>query len=174
MNTAFSRHYQYSTTNQVLQKTGMSPQTAGLIDGGLSLAGGMGGTAAARFNQITGLQRFHLPPRQLVNRPATSPISAHLLKNKLIAEEIAGGHAFTKHILTQGEFPGWIRTRAQFAKHIENVLNDPAQIKKLRNNREAYWQQEGGTIVIRDPSALDGGTAFQPRNGVIYFLNDVK
>lgn len=65
MNRAFSGRYRYSTTNQLLQKTGMSPQTADLVDGGLSLAGGMGGTAAARISQIVGFQKFRLPAMPL-------------------------------------------------------------------------------------------------------------
>jgi hypothetical protein len=29
-----------------------------------------------------------------------------LLRNQLMAEEIAGGHAFDKHVIQQAEFPG--------------------------------------------------------------------
>lgn len=92
-----------------------------------------------------------------------------LLKNRLIAEEIAGGHAFGKHVLTQGEFPGWIRTRSQFQQHIEGVLNNPTAAKQLSGGRTAFWHEPTGTVVIRNPRAVDGGTAFQPRNGVEYF-----
>ncbi|WP_148259022.1 mAFB alternative [Simkania negevensis] len=94
--------------------------------------------------------------------------------HKLTAQEIAWGHAFEKHILYQGEFPGWIRTRSHLAQHIESILNKPSAIKALKNNRIAYWHYETGTIVIRNPSALDGGTVFQPRRGYEYFLNSIK
>lgn len=72
-------------------------------------------------------------------------------------------------ILSQGEFSGIIRTRQQFSNHIENVLNNPSAVKQLRNNRIGYWHQETGTVIIRNPKALDGGTAFQPRNGFNYY-----
>ncbi|HAB98200.1 MAG TPA: hypothetical protein DCE71_00025, partial [Parachlamydiales bacterium] len=108
------------------------------------------------------------------NRAATSILSSQLLKNKLIAQEISGGHAFEKHILNFGEFPSWIRTRNQLAKHIENVLNNPTKMRELRKNRVAYWHEETNTIIIRNPTALDGGTAFQPKNGFEYFLKDIK
>lgn len=100
---------------------------------------------------------------------ASNVINSLRLKNQLISKEISGGHAFEKHVLNRGEFPGWIRTRTQFAQHIENVLNNPSGMRELRNGRYGYWHQETGTIVIRNPSALDGGTAFQPMEGVNYF-----
>jgi hypothetical protein len=50
-----------------------------------------------------------------------SVANAVRLKNSLSAREIAGSHAFEKHVLSQGEFPGLIRTREQFSSHIENI-----------------------------------------------------
>ncbi len=63
-------------------------------------------------------------------------------------------------ILNQGEFPGLIRTREQFSNHIENILNKPSAFKQLRSNRTGYRHQETGTVITRNPHALDGGTAF--------------
>lgn len=57
----------------------------------------------------------------------TSRISLTAVKNSLIAQKIAGGHAFEKHILYQGEFR-WIRTKKQFIKHVQNVLNIPTDL----------------------------------------------
>jgi hypothetical protein len=42
-------------------------------------------------------------------------------------------------------------------------------MRPLSNGRSAYWR--GGTVVIRNPNAVDGGTAFRPTNGHDYFLN---
>lgn len=115
---------------------------------------------------------MHMPSRPFGVPSAISTANAaqyQLLKNRLIAEEIAGGHAFGKHVLTQGEFPGWIRTRSQFQQHIEGVLNNPTAAKQLSGGRTAFWHEPTGTVVIRNPRAVDGGTAFQPRNGVEYF-----
>jgi hypothetical protein len=105
---------------------------------------------------------------------ASSSFNSIRLKNKLAAQEIAGGHSFEKHVLNQGEFPGWIRTRKQFAAHIENVLNNSDRIRILNKNRTAYWHQKTGTVVIRNPSALDGGTAFQPIEGINYFETGLR
>ncbi|MGA9595608.1 MAG: hypothetical protein WBV06_05605 [Acidimicrobiia bacterium] len=86
------------------------------------------------------------------------------LRAQLTGQEISGGHAFAKHV---GEFPG-ITTRGQFAAHIEDVVTNGV-MRPLGNGRSAYWQN--GTVVIRNPNAVDGGTAFRPTNGYDYFLN---
>ncbi|MFM6370040.1 MAG: RHS repeat-associated core domain-containing protein, partial [Dolichospermum sp.] len=106
----------------------------------------------------------------IVRGGAASAANAKRLKNQLIGQEIAGGHAFEKHILNRGEFPG-IRTRQQFSQHIENVVNHPTASKQLSNGRTAYWDDASGTVVIRNPKASDGGTAFQPTSGKSYFDN---
>jgi filamentous hemagglutinin len=100
---------------------------------------------------------------------AVNAAEYQLLKNQLTAEEIAGGHSFGKHVLTQGEYPGWIRTRAQFQSLVEDVINNPTAVRSLQKGRVAYWQEASGTVVIRNPAAADGGTAFQPVNGRAYF-----
>ncbi|HJS03051.1 MAG TPA: hypothetical protein VJ832_06215 [Variovorax sp.] len=101
---------------------------------------------------------------------AGSLANAARLRGQLAGQEIAGGHAFEKHVLNQGEFKGLgIRTREQFANHIENVVNNPTASRQLSGGRSAYWQESSGTVVIRNPRAADGGTAFQPTNGRAYF-----
>jgi filamentous hemagglutinin len=87
------------------------------------------------------------------------------LKNQLAAQEIAGGHGFQKHVLEQSEFAGiGIRTRQQYAEHIENVLNNPSSIRYTSDGRSFYLQESTGTVVVRNSKAADGGTAFQPKN----------
>jgi hypothetical protein len=97
---------------------------------------------------------------------ATNTVNGARLNARLTAEEIAGGHSYEKHVVSQGEFPG-IRTRGQFADMIENVINNYDEMKCLSGGRIAYWRD--GVVVIRNPSAVDGGTAFVPRDGYTYF-----
>jgi hypothetical protein len=88
-----------------------------------------------------------------------------LLNRQLAAQEIAGGHGFEKHVLQQGEFGGLgIRTRQQYASHIENVLNNPSSVRYTADGRSFHLQESTGTVVVRNPNAPDGGTAFQPQN----------
>jgi len=57
--------------------------------------------------------------------PANSANSGRL-NSELTGKEISGGHAFDKHVIQQGEFGGvGIRTREQFSRHVENVVQKP-------------------------------------------------
>jgi RHS repeat-associated core domain len=167
-----------TASEMLLQKMGMTPGGATFTNNLLSMGGAFGGINMIRqlTYQASGLlaQRGMSSLEISASRPATSSVSRHLLRNKLIAEEISGGHAFEKHVLNQGEFSGWIRTKNQLSQHIEKVINNPTEIKKLRGNRMAYWHQETGTVVIHNSRALDGGTVFQPKNGYEYFVKEIN
>ncbi|GGJ99946.1 hypothetical protein GCM10011583_34200 [Streptomyces camponoticapitis] len=94
------------------------------------------------------------------------------LQARLAADELAGadGHAFRKHVVEQGEFPG-IRTRAQFSDMAEGViLNGERRVRS--DGASAYWRN--GVIVIRNPGSRDGGTVFAPQEGHRYFTRNFK
>ncbi|MFM9449407.1 polymorphic toxin-type HINT domain-containing protein [Streptomyces acidiscabies] len=108
----------------------------------------------------------------LVHNASCNVAEARRLQAKLAAEELAGaeGHAFQKHVVEQGEFPG-IKTRQQFADMIQDVvLNGERRVGG--GGRSAYWRN--GVIVIRNPNARDGGTVFAPREGREYFVRNFK
>lgn len=89
-------------------------------------------------------------------------------ENKNIAENIANGHAYDKH---KGEFPE-VKNRQGFKETIERVLNNPrTKVKKLINDRIGYYDETTNTLVVRNPKAPDGGTAFRPIDGIDYFNN---
>ena len=83
-----------------------------------------------------------------------------------IGDEISKGHAFDKHVIELGEFPG-VTTREQFARVITDVVMN-GESRALNAGRTAYWSD--GTAVIRDSSSPDGGTTFRPKSGYDYFL----
>jgi filamentous hemagglutinin len=100
---------------------------------------------------------------------ASSTANSALLRNQLISEEIAGGHAFGKHVIQQAEFPG-ITNRTEFASQIEEFLNSSKTVtRNLSNGRSAFWNDSTGTVLIRNPAAPDGGTFFRPTDGINYF-----
>ena len=106
---------------------------------------------------------------RLGRQAASSAAQAARLSRQLASQEIAGGHAFIKHVIQRGEFPG-IRTRAEFANMIENVMEKASHVRNLSGGRTAFWRD--GVVVIRNPGAVDGGTAFVPNgNGFDYFMN---
>ena len=85
-----------------------------------------------------------------------------------IAEQIAAGHAYDKHVVEKRDFP-WIRSRQDFRDSIARVMRNPTERKPLRGGRSAYWHEESGTIVVRNPRDPDGGTAFRPPDGKYYY-----
>lgn len=85
-----------------------------------------------------------------------------------VAQRIAGGHAFEKHVVRGGEFPA-ITTREAFAAQVTKIIRERADVKALKDGRTAYWDGASGTVVIVNPSASDGGTAFKPAAGKAYF-----
>lgn len=96
------------------------------------------------------------------------------LQNK-VGKEISDGHAFSKHVIKQGEFKNVnVSTRENFEKHIEHVINNYTSFKELSNGKGAYWHEASGTVVIRNPKAKDGGTAFQLKDGRKYFDEKLK
>ena len=106
------------------------------------------------------------------NNEAHNAANGKNLNAELTGKEISNGHAFDKHVIKKNEFTDLgIKTREQFARHIENVVNNPTSVKELSGGRSAYWDQSTGTVVIRNPKPGDGGTAFRPTNGRAYFDN---
>ena len=87
------------------------------------------------------------------------------------ARQIARGHAFDEHGV---QFARWgIDTTAEFEAHLRQVVGGPVAVRQLARGRTAFWAElpahEGvpgricgeGTIIIRDPNNVDGGTAFR-------------
>ena len=88
-----------------------------------------------------------------------SAINGIKLNNQLTSQAIADGHAFGKHI---GEFADLgISTDAQFQRHVENVINNATNTGPLSNGRSYFYDAMSNTIVIKNPNALDAGTAFR-------------
>jgi hypothetical protein len=111
----------------------------------------------------------------VVPLPGGPAAKAEMKPTAEVIEKIATGHAFEKHVLTQGEFAGLgLRTTRLFGSHIHNSIDNAmaaGDFKAGTKGRSAFWDGSTGTIVIRDPRHVDGGTAFQPTNGRQYFDN---
>ena len=91
---------------------------------------------------------------------------------KIYASTIANGHAWDKHVIKRREFEEigiFFATREEFNDFIFDIMQNPDDYAKLKNNRDIFWDNETGTIVIRDPANPDGGTCFRPKDGKAYF-----
>ncbi len=82
---------------------------------------------------------------------------------------IAGGHAYGKHVIDQGEFPG-VTDPDSFATVVDRVMKSPEH-KTLSGGRHAYWDDSTRTVVIVNPNASDKGTCFRPHLGKNYYAN---
>jgi hypothetical protein len=87
-----------------------------------------------------------------------------------IAQAIAAGHAYEKHVVEEKLFPE-IKSANDFKELIGKVLANPTHHRKLENDREAYYDKPSNTIVIYNPHARDKGTCFRPSAGLKYFEN---
>ena len=85
-----------------------------------------------------------------------------------IAQKIAAGHAYDKHVVAERQFPG-IASRAAFAALIQGIIEHPTASRQLTSERTAWWDEASGTVVIANPHDRDGGTCFKPRAGRPYF-----
>ena len=90
--------------------------------------------------------------------------------NTELAQRLASGHAFAKHVEELAEYPE-IADRGAFARLVEDVLTTPDATKPLSGDRTAYWHDGNRTVVILNPLDPDGGTVFRPARGRAYFDN---
>jgi filamentous hemagglutinin len=97
---------------------------------------------------------------------ASSAANGVRLNVQLSSQEIAGGHAFTKHASELG-----LTTRTEFAAQAESIMSHSSNVKFLSSGRTAYWDNATQSVVIRNPAAVDGGTMFKPTAGKQYFDN---
>jgi hypothetical protein len=85
-----------------------------------------------------------------------------------IAQAIAAGHAYDKHVVAERLFPE-VKSQDDFAELIGKVLARATHHRKLENGREAFFDEPSNTIVIYNPHARDRGTCFRPRSGLQYY-----
>ena len=105
-----------------------------------------------------------LGARILPRASAGRSVGAIQKANQTAATQIANGHAFPKHAAEFG-----FTSRTQMANHISRVMNNPSAVRNLQRGRTAYWDNATQSVVIRNPAAKDGGTAFVPKAGRTYF-----
>jgi len=166
----------------IRQLIGDTVNVAGLIAGASylkyraanSLNYGGGVTSGVVDAEVGGVQAKKLP--------AEIPSNVHNLEKlnvQLTAEQIVKGHAFDKHLLSQGEFGGIsIRTHAQLQSHVEMVLTNPATETYVlgiteKGPRIRYVHRESHTVIVHNPAAPDRGTVFQPSMDMDSYLKQV-
>lgn len=131
MNTTVSGYFKDTTTNQLLQKAGMSYSAASNTDAFISIIGSIGGTAALRATQLVSFPKFLLPSKELVLK-ANGKFYSVAFETKL----------------SGSSYPGFSRAR-HFQEANTNLL------KSIESNEQFSKMMEClGINVKRTPTGL--------------------
>ncbi|WP_162801718.1 hypothetical protein [Candidatus Chromulinivorax destructor] len=74
----------------------------------------------------------------------------------------------------------FIRTRSQLQQHLQNVVEDPQTLyrksicpnhKKFECGKNIYYQEASNILIVHNQHAPDGGTAYQPKEGIQKFYD---
>lgn len=131
-----------------------APTGIGAVAGAGAAAAGVAAIGHGTAVGMIGGQNLFADLGNVGSNPGSSSLNNYEISNK-----IGNGHAYSKHVVRKAEFEG-ISSREQFSSHIENVLNNPTEVRNLKNGRTGYWDEGSSTVVIHDPGRVDQGTAF--------------
>jgi hypothetical protein len=153
---------------RAVQLVGLDQQVAGRVTAAVA---GIGDTT---FDEPSthGVQAvdFHAPIPEHPNiEPEPPPGGWSNDPLRRAAEKIAYGHAWRFHA---HEFPGL--TKDQLADVVEDMFRrsyeNPSSlvIGRTEDGVPALYDPKTNTLIIRNPKALDAGTAYRPKNGRLY------
>ncbi|RGP52727.1 hypothetical protein ASB58_18235 [Pseudomonas abyssi] len=105
---------------------------------------------------------------------AESAINQGRLNSQLLAEEVASGHAFQKHVVERQEFADLgISTKSQFQSFLEKIVSNPAIERRQAVDGTVYYLDSATkTIVIRGQRGE--ATAFRPDKGGVGWENYIE
>jgi hypothetical protein len=105
---------------------------------------------------------------------ADNTINQAGLNSQLLANEVASGHAFQKHVIERQEFADLgINTKSQFQSFVEKIVSNPAIERRQAVDGTVYYLDSSTkTIVIRGQRGE--ATAFRPDKGGVGWENYIK
>ncbi len=150
-------NWQKLKDNPKLRVTEAEVEAAG--SGSSGQPGTGGGNASGKGNDSPSGEGDDNPPSKESKSGGSSQAAAD-------ADKIANGHAYGKHAKEFGNI-----SRDQFKGLVQDTIENPSDSRPLSNGRTAYWSDSQQMVVIKNPNAADGGTAFMPTGGKAYFNN---
>jgi hypothetical protein len=157
-----TEHSAKAVTDVLISKWGISPEYArAIIEDSVTLAVGMAAGRAGGGGKKG-------------SSGAESAINQGRLNSQLLAEEVASGHAYQKHVIERREFADLgISTKNQFQDFIEKIVSDPAIDRRQSVDGTMYYLDNSTkTIVIRGQRGE--ATAFRPDQGGVGWDNYIK
>jgi len=133
--------------------------------------------AKRKISQINPREQYLEPAGGSVSTRALRSFNQRLKTLKIegatTSSTLANGHGFAKHTFVQGfrqteshtRFTN-ITTREQYAARIYDTIVNGTHSKVLPGGRTAYYNLKTRTIVIVNPNARDGGTAYPAFDGI--------
>jgi filamentous hemagglutinin len=105
---------------------------------------------------------------------AQSTVNQGKLNSQLLAEEVANGHAYEKHVLERQEFSDLgISTKSQFQSFVEGIVTNPEIERRQSVDGTTYYLDNSTkTIVIRGQRGE--ATAFRPDKGGVGWDNYIN
>jgi hypothetical protein len=81
------------------------------------------------------------------------------LNNQLLAEEVANGLGFQKHVVDGGEFDNLgIKTQSQYQDFVENIVSSPTtEVRYAANGKTFFLDTSTNTVVIKKSYGRSNG-----------------
>ena len=130
------------------------------IDAFTALVGGAGRTVGPRGGEET----LAAGGKRLLSAPEIKYVKGARIQLPLpngnldFLQKIAAGHAFDKHAGVGEYFPN-IHNNDDLLRYLGNIVTNASHVKRLENDRIAYWHEQSRTVVIYNPWDSDLGTA---------------
>ena len=155
LQTAFSGNPRDSVTSQLLQKTGMSSQAASLVDGGLSIAGSMGGLGVVRARQLGAFPSFRLsgPSKNsstYVNRATSFAGSKRAPLDYASYQEIRNESAVINRRKYTGHALDRMQDRGLMPSVVENAIQNNIGLPNKVAGRVQFYDSMNNISVVTE------------------------
>jgi hypothetical protein len=125
--------------------------------------------------KVVSRKREKVPKPTVAREQVQSQTPDHLLFNldpnndenrrqwaHLIVEHSFDGHKLRDKNAGYREFPGYMRTKEEMRKVVSGILRKPTRMKRLKDNRIAYFDKKTDAVIILNLNMPDRSTFFQP------------
>ncbi|WP_027912331.1 RHS repeat protein [Pseudomonas sp. URIL14HWK12:I7] len=161
------RDYAIERVSDYYQSRGVKAENASILSTGTVFGGEI--VLGEVKSAVDGAKRYAMQMGEASGKKgsvgAASALNQARLNSQLLAEEVANGHAFQKHVVERQEFADLgLSTKSQFQNFIEEIVSNPVIERRQSVDGTMYYLDSSTkTIVIRGQRGE--ATAFRPDQG---------